>query len=167
MSTPGNGARGARWGSAAAALLLAGCGFHLEGRAPLPAVVKTPYLEAPDPQSDFIQYLRHDLLSNGAELMYERGHASAVVSILNDRVVRRALSVSTTNRVNQYEVKYTIAFSVTSQGKELLPPQELSATRTYSFDESLLLAKGHEEDILRQDMARNLADEVMRRLSSL
>jgi LPS-assembly lipoprotein len=159
--------RAAGWGGAAAALLLAGCGFHLQGRASLPAVVKTPYLEAPDPQSDFIQYLRHDLLSNGAQLMYEKGHASAVVSILSDRVVRRVLSVSSINRVNEYEVTYTVAFSVTSQGKQLLAPQELSATRTYSFDESLLLAKGHEEDILRQDMARNLADMVMRRLSSL
>jgi len=159
--------RAARWGGAAAALLFAGCGFHLQGRAPLPAVVKTPYLEAPDPQSDFVQYLRHDLLSNGAQLMYEKGHASAVVSILSDRVLRRVLSVSSINRVNEYEVTYTVAFSVTSQGKELLAPQELSATRTYSFDESLLLAKGHEEDILRQDMARNLADMVMRRLSSL
>lgn len=159
--------RAAGWGGAAAALLLAGCGFHLQGRAPLPAVVKTPYLEAPDPQSDFIQYLRHDLLSNGAQLMYEKTHASAVVSILSDRVVRRVLSVSSVNRVNEYEVTYTVAFSVTSQGKQLLAPQELSATRTYSFDESLLLAKGHEEDILRQDMARNLADMVMRRLSSL
>lgn len=159
--------RAAGWGGAAAALLLAGCGFHLQGRASLPAVVKTPYLEAPDPQSDFIQYLRHDLLSNGAQLMYEKTHASAVVSILSDRVVRRVLSVSSVNRVNEYEVTYTVAFSVTSQGKQLLAPQELSATRTYSFDESLLLAKGHEEDILRQDMARNLADMVMRRLSSL
>jgi LPS-assembly lipoprotein len=160
--------RTAWWcGAAAAVLVCAGCGFHLQGHASLPAVVKTPYVEAPDPQSDFVQYLRHDLLSNGAQLMYEKNHASAVVSILNDRVVRRVLSVSSINRVNEYEVTYTVAFSVTAQGKELLPPQELSATRTFSFDESLLLAKGHEEDILRQDMARNLADMVMRRLSSL
>ena len=37
----------------------------------------------------------------------------------------------------------------------------------YSFDETLLLAKNHEEQILRQDMARDLADMVMRRLASL
>jgi len=150
-----------------AVLLLAACGFHLEGRAPLPVAVKTPFLEAPDPQSDFVQYLRHNLLSNGAQLMPEKGDASAVVSILNDRFARRVLSVSSINRVNEYEVTYTIAFSVTAGGKELLPPQELTTTRTYSFDETALLAKGHEEDILRQDMARNLADMVMRRLSSL
>ena len=58
-------------------------------------------------------------------------------------------------------------FSVTAGDKELLPPQEVFATRSYSFAERLLLAKGNEETILRQDMAQDLADMVMRRLSSL
>ena len=148
-------------------VLLAGCGFHLQGRAHLPPVVKTPYLEAPDRQTDFVQSLRHALLSNGARLAPEKAEASAVVSILRDSVARRVISVSATNQPNEYEVTYTIAFSVTAGSQELLAPQEVSATRTYSFDERLLLAKGHEEDILRQDMARDLADMVMRRLSSL
>jgi outer membrane lipopolysaccharide assembly protein LptE/RlpB len=75
--------------------------------------------------------------------------------------------VSATNQPNQYEVTYTVGFSVSAAGKELLPPQEVTATRTYSFSENLLLAKNHEEEILRQDMARDLADMVMRRLASL
>jgi LPS-assembly lipoprotein len=150
-----------------AAALLAGCGFHLQGHTPLPAVVRQPFVEAPDRQSDFVQYLRHALLSNGAQLTPERDRASAVVSILHDSVSRRVLSVSATNQPNQYEVTYTVAFSVSAAGKELLPPQEVSATRTYSFDERILLAKNHEEEILRQDMARDLADMVMRRLASL
>jgi len=149
-------------------VLLGGCGFHLQGHTPLPPVVRTPFLEAPDRQSDFIQYLRHALLSNGAQLTPERDKASAVVSILRDSVARRVLSVSATNQPNQYEVTYTVGFSVSGPGgKELLPPQEVSATRSYSFDETLLLAKNHEEQILRQDMARDLADMVMRRLASL
>jgi len=82
-------------------------------------------------------------------------------------VTRRVLSVSATNQPNQYEVTYTVGFSVSAADKELLAPQELTATRTYSFDERLLLAKNHEEEILRQDMARDLADMVMRRLASL
>src|SRR3974390_2492938 len=155
--------RGTLWGGCAlAAVLLAGCGFHLQGRTPLPPVVRTPYVEAPDRQSDFVQYLRHALLSNGAQLTPEKDQASAVVSILRDSVARRVLSVSATNRPNQYEVTYTVGFAVSAAGKELLPPQEVSATRTYSFDETLLLAKNHEEEILRRDMARDLADIVMR-----
>ena len=161
-------AQRATWlGCTVATALLAACGFHLQGHTPLPAVVKTPFVEAPDRQSDFVQYLRHALLSNGAQLVPQRDKASAVVSILSDSVTRRVLSVSALNQPNEYEVTYTVGFSVSAGGKELLPPQELHATRTYSFDERLLLAKGHEEDILRKDMARDLADEVMRRLSSL
>jgi LPS-assembly lipoprotein len=164
MSEP----RATRWTCWLAAVLLGGCGFHLQGHTPLPAVVRQPFVEAPDRQSDFVQYLRHALLSNGAELTPEKDKASAVVSILRDSVARRVLSVSATNQPNQYEVTYTVGFSVSAPGgKELLPPQEVSATRTYSFDERLLLAKNHEEEILRQDMARDLADMVMRRLASL
>ena len=159
--------RASRWGCVLSAVLLASCGFHLQGRAPLPAVVRQPFVEAPDVQSDFVQYLRHALLSNGAQLTPQRDQASAVVSILRDSVARRVLSVSATNQPNQYEVTYTVGFSVSAAGKELLPPQEISATRTYSFNERLLLAKNHEEEILRQDMARDLADMVLRRLASL
>jgi len=159
--------RASRWGYVLGAVLLAGCGFHLQGRTPLPAVVRQPFVEAPDRQSDFVQYLRHALISNGAQLTPEREQASAVVSILRDNVSRRVLSVSVTNQPNQYEVTYTVGFTVNAAGKELLPPQEVSATRTYSFDERILLAKNHEEEILRQDMARDLADMVMRRLASL
>jgi len=152
---------------AATLALLAACGFHLQGHTPLPAVVKTPYVEAPDRQSDFIQSLRHDLLTSGAHLAEEKSDSTAVVSILKDNVARRVLVVSTTNQPVEYEVTYTVAFSVSAAGRELLPAQEISATRTYSFEEQLLLAKGHEEEVLRQDMARDLADEVMRRLAGL
>jgi LPS-assembly lipoprotein len=151
----------------AVATLAAGCGFQLQGHTPLPAVVKSPYVEAPDRQSEFVQSLRHALLSSGARLAPERSDASAVVSILKDSVARRVLSVSALNQPNEYEVTYTVGFSVTAGDRELLPAQELTATRTYSFDERLLLAKGHEEEILRRDMAHDLADRVMRRLASL
>jgi len=147
--------------------LLGGCGFHLEGRSPLPEMVKTPYLEAPDRQSEFVASLRHQLLTNGAQLVPDKGHASAVISVLSDQMTRRVVSVSAANQPNQYEVTYTVRIAVTAGDKELLPAQEISATRTYSFSEPLLLAKGHEEDVLREDMARDLADRVMRLLSRL
>ena len=88
-------------------------------------------------------------------------------SIIKENYKKRVLSVSATNQPNEYEITYTITFAVTAGDKELLPQQDIAATRTYSFDERLLLAKGHEEDLLRADMARDLADRVMRRLASL
>ncbi len=149
------------------ALLLSGCGFHLEGHVPLPQPIRHPYIEAPDQQSDFVQSLRRQMLISGARPVASRDQATAVLDILNDAVTRRVLSVTAQNRPAEYQVTYTVRFSVIAGGKELLPPQQVSATRSYSFDESLLLAKEHEEAILQQAMGQDLADIVMLRLSRL
>ena len=147
--------------------LLAGCGFHLAGRTPLPESMKTPYVQAADLQSDFVQSLRKALLTSGARPPRDKRSASSVVYIIKDDVVHRTLSVSAQNKPNEYEVTYNVRFSVSSGDKELLAPQDISATRSYSFDETPLLAKDHEEAILRQAMAHDLAERVIRQLSSL
>jgi LPS-assembly lipoprotein len=148
-------------------VLVSACGFHLAGRTPLPASIKSAYVQATDQQSDFVQSLRKALLTSGARPAPTKDRASSVVNILKDEVVRRTLSVSALNKPNEYEVTYLVRFSVSSGDQELLAPQEISATRSYSFSESALLAKEHEESILRQAMARDLADRVVRQLSSL
>ena len=168
---PEQAARGARRGAArivgliAAVLLLPGCGFHLEGRVPLPEPIRRPYIHAADQQSDFVQSLRRQMLISGAQPVDSPDQATAVVDILSDNVTPRVLSVSAQNRPTEYRVTYTVRFSVTAGGRELLPPQQVSSMRSYSFDESLLLAKEHEEAILQQAMGQDLADVVMRRLS--
>ncbi len=150
-----------------AALLIGGCGFHLQGRAPLPAALAVTYVQATDHQSDFVQSLRKALLASGARLTGSGTEASATVRITTDEVKRNILSVSARNTPREYEVVYTVRFSVSANGAELLPEQEVSLTRDYSFDERTLLAKEHEEAILREALARDLADIVMRRLASL
>jgi LPS-assembly lipoprotein len=150
----------------AAALLLSGCGFHLEGRVPVPQAIQRPYIEASDRQSDFVQSLRRQMLIAGVHPVDSPDHATAIVHI-REAVVRRVLSVSAQNRPTEYEVTYAVTFSVTAGGSQLLAPQQVSSMRSYSFDESLLLAKEHEEAILQQAMGHDLADIVMRRLSRL
>jgi LPS-assembly lipoprotein len=150
-----------------ATLASSGCGFHLQGHTPLPDVVKTPYVQTNDRQSEFAISLERAMISSGAHPVAEKDRASVVVSILKDDVVRRTLSVSAQNQPDEYELTYTVRFSVSAGDKELLPPTDISNVRSFAFAEQLLLAKNHEEMILRQDMAHDLADMVMRRLASL
>ena len=157
------------WQAGVACLTLAfgGCGFHLQGHTPLPDVVKAPYVQTVDKQSEFIVSLRRAMLSSGAHPVEQKDKASVVVQIIKDDVVRRTLSVSAQNQPDEYELTYTVRFTVTAGDKELLPPTDISNVRSFAFAEQLLLAKNHEEMILRQDMAHDLADMVMRRLASL
>jgi len=156
-----------RTGIVVAALALSACGFHLQGHAPLPDVVKAPYVQTNDRQSEFAISLERAMISSGAHPVEEKSKASVVVNILKDDVVRRTLSVSAQNQPDEYELTYTVRFSVSAGDKELLPPTDISNVRSFAFAEQLLLAKNHEEMILRQDMAHDLADMVMRRLASL
>jgi LPS-assembly lipoprotein len=150
-----------------AAALLAGCGFQLQGRAQLPDPLSRAYVEAADRQSDFVQGLRKALITSGAEVLEDKGNASAVVQVLSDEVTTRVLSVSAANLPREYELTYTVEFAVRASDQEILSPQKIALSRYYSFDERALLAKEHEESILREGLARDLVGLVMRRLSSL
>jgi len=151
----------------AGAGLLAGCGFHLEGRTPLPPALHVAYVEAKDQQTDFVQGLRRALVIDGARVTDRTTDATAVVHVLEDTLTPRVLAVSATNLPQEYEITYTVRFSVTAGGKDVLAPQEVSATRDYAFDAYVVLAKDNEDAVLRAALAHDLVDVVMRRLSRL
>jgi LPS-assembly lipoprotein len=150
-----------------ALLVAAGCGFRLQGHRTLPAVLRVSLIEATDKQSDFVQALRKELLSSGAQLTTQSVDATAVVRVITDNFQRRVLSVSATDQPQEYELTYLVHFSVTAGGKEILADQEVSAVRDLTFDETILLAKNNEEAILRGALAHDLANVVMRRLANL
>ncbi|MFO1427924.1 MAG: LPS assembly lipoprotein LptE [Steroidobacteraceae bacterium] len=150
-----------------AAVLLAGCGFHLQGRVPLSRALSVTYIDTEDAQSDFVQDLRRSLLGSGASLATRRDEATAILHVERDELVQRVLSVSANNLPREYELAYVVRFAVESGGRTVLPSEELSVTRDLSFDERTLLAKERERDQLREALARDLAGVVMRRLSSL
>ena len=152
---------------AAAALAGAGCGFQLRGRVELSPQMRTPYLEAPDRYSALYAELTAALEAAGARLAPTREAASAVIHIYVDETGRDVLSVSARNTPQEYEVFYTIEYSVTSGGVELLPRQARTLARDYAYDDRAVLAKQNEERRLREALARELASIVARRLASL
>jgi len=148
-------------------MVLAGCGFRLAGSQPLPAVLLRPYLSLQDPYTDFAHEFVRQLKGAGADLQPGSTGASAEVSVSRDTVEQRILSVSARNIPTEYLLVYTVTFAVTGGGKELLSPQTVSLSQDYTFSEQAVLAKEHEADVLRLQMARNLAAIAMRRLASL
>ena len=146
---------------------LTACGFRLAGSESLPAVMARPYLSLKDPYTDFSREFEHQLKSSGATLQPTRAGATATVEVTKDLVQQRTLAVSAKNIPTEYELTYTITFSVHGGDRELLTPQTISLSRDFSYDETLQLAKEHEADILRQQMARDLVSIALRRLTSL
>jgi LPS-assembly lipoprotein len=156
-----------KWCLAPFLLLLTACGFHLQGRQPLPAQFAYTYVDTKDEQTDFVQDLRKALLASKVNVIRTKNSSTAVVEVHEDELTERILSVSAQNIPTEYELTYKVTFSVISDGKTLIDKDEISATRDISFDEAQLLAKEREQEILRAALARDLVALVMRRLAAL
>ncbi len=155
-------------GSIVLALVLAGCGFHLEGSYPLPRSLAMVHIDAVDTQTDFYFGLRKDLLAAGTHIdANPQDKSVAVIHVLGDTTKDAILSVSTLNIPIEYELTYTVRYSVEVMGKQVIAPEERTEVRDYSYSESQQLAKEREQSVLSAALAQELAAIVMRRLSSL
>jgi LPS-assembly lipoprotein len=151
----------------AAATMLAACGFRLAGGEKLPPILARPYLSVRDPYTDFAREFERQLKSQGALLQVGRQDATATIEVTKDLVEQRTLAVSARNIPTDYELRYTVVFDVKGPDSQLLVPQEITLSKDYSFEENVLLAKEHEADILRGQMARDLVTMAMHRLARL
>jgi LPS-assembly lipoprotein len=151
----------------ATALLLGGCGFHLQGRQPMPAAFAYTFVDTRDEQTDFVQDLRKALIANDVKVIRTKGSSGATIAVHEDVLTERILSVSARNIPTEYELTYRVKFSVLSAGQTLIDNEEISATRDISFDEAQLLAKEREQEILSGALARDLVALVMRRIAAL
>ena len=150
-----------------ATLLLGACGFHLQGTARVSPRLAAVELVAPDRYSDLQQALRESLALSGARIVDAAGSPLATLRLLKDEHGRRVLSVSARNTPREVEVYYTVGFSVEAGGQVLVPAQEITLTRSLSYDETALLAKEHEHDLIGAALARELAAIIMHRISAL
>lgn len=147
--------------------LSAGCGFHLQGAVAVPAEMQRTYIAAEDRYSPFYRTLRRQLATSGVSIVDSPVDATATLSILIDDTDQRVLSVSARNVPTEFEVYYTVQYSVTGESGNLLAPQLVTLTRDYTYDETLVLGKAREEMLMREAIVNDLVRIVLKQISSL
>ena len=147
-------------------LLTPGCGFHLRGKANLPASMNVTYLQDSHPPSNIYLPLRRTLGSN-VKVTDDPNKATAILQLSNERFDRRLLSAAVGSPIKNYELHYSISFTLLGNGdKVLLAPQTINVTRELSFNETQVLAKTSEQQQLQQDMIRNAVRQILNRLQA-
>lgn len=152
-------------GSGAAALLLSGCGFHLRG----PQALDFPTVHINTPASTELgAQLRRLIATSGTTTVVEdAAQAEARLQILGNDRGREILSLTGAGKVREYQLTQTLRFQLLDKaGKPLIPPTSVSARREYTFDDSQVLGKAQEEELLYRDMQNDLVQQMMRRLAA-
>ena len=148
------------------AVLAAGCGFQLRRIEGMPFA--SLYVDAA-PGSVVAQRIRNALVSNKTtRLAPTVAEAEAVLHIRQEERTKVILSLSGAGRVTEYRLGLRLTYSVRGRDERIWAAAEtVELIRDMTYDDSQLLAKGAEEQLLYRDMEDMAALRIMRRLQNL
>ena len=148
-------------------LFVSACGYHLQGALAAPPEMNSTYIDAIDDHSLFYRELRLQFEAAGIQIVDSPIDATAVFAILLDTTDQRVLSVSARNVPTEYEVYYSVRYTLQAGEKILLDPQFFTLTRDYTYDDTLVLGKAHEAEVLRGAIVDDLVRVVLKQISAL
>jgi len=146
--------------------LLGACGFTLRGTTELPLELQTLQVESPSPNSAIVREVGRMLRNNDVTLTATPSEAVWRLDIGGEESSERILSVNANARAGEYELTMNVAMQL-RRGTQLLGPETLSVSRVYLADPENAVAKNEEAELIRSEMRRELAQQVLRRLQAL
>jgi len=157
------------------ALLVAisACGFSLRGSQALPDSLTHVLISAPlqySPMSRALQqrlgvYQLTGIINDNSDNLDFEPLKTVNIKLEPEQFERRLLSVFTTGQVAEYELEFTVNYSVSFPNSEIIT-NRLTVSREYQDDPDQILAKSRELDLILNELRREAADRIIRLLSS-
>ena len=145
-------------------IALAGCGFRLRGTADLPFQT----LFVPNSDSGIALDLKRNLQAGSqAKVVDDAKQAEAVLVFSEEIREKNILSLTAQGRVREFQLRYRVGFRVhDGKGADFVPQNTILLTRDITFNDTDVLAKEAEEQLLFRDMQSDMVQQIMRRLAS-
>lgn len=146
------------------ALALGACGFQLRGTAALP--FDTLYM--PSAGGGIALDLKRNIQAGTrTTVIDDPKKAEALLEFSQEIREKLILSLAANGRVREFQLRYRVGFRVhDGKGGEFVPASTVQLTREVSFNDSDVLAKETEEQLLYRDMQFDMVQQIMRRLAA-
>jgi LPS-assembly lipoprotein len=143
---------------------LVGCGFHLRGSVDY--AFSTLYVNSPTPAPIAVE-LKRALEGGGTTLVDTAAAGQAILDLSGVFDDKQVLSLSGGGRVREYQLTKRVTFSLhDGSGRDWLPAAEILIRRSYSFNESEVLAREAQETRLLKEMQTDAVQQIVRRLQA-
>jgi LPS-assembly lipoprotein len=146
----------------AASALVSSCGFHLRGNLPLPEDLKVIAVSSTDRQVK--EEMVNALQASGAQVVDDETSARSVMDMYDVKFERKVRTIDTRGKVTGYVLRYDVSYRVTRHDGKQLRDTHLAIQRDYNFDPNQVLQAEEEENSLKEDMLKELAQRIMRQL---
>ncbi len=146
-----------------ASATLASCGFHLRGEANYP--FESLYVNAPVSPPLAAELVRTIGAASQAKVVDTASAAQVILdvpSVLDDKEV---LSLSSGGSVREYQLIKRVQFRLRDKdGIDWMPSGEIIIRRSYTFNETQVLARDLQEQRLQREMQTDAVQQIVRRL---
>ena len=143
-------------------LMLTACGYHLRGSIAMPESLKNLYVFN---ASSALQSELNDVMkASKGHLASSPNEASLVVKIISEDIKTRVLSIGSSGKSNESQLDYFLQFQFyDNQENQVMEEQRIEIAREYFNDQTAVLAKTNEEQILRKEIYKQAVRMLMLR----
>jgi LPS-assembly lipoprotein len=151
--------------------VLTSCGFHLRGTSSFALPPELSSLRVTMGGAGFPPLLvevRNALLALGDVRLTDDVSANVpVLQLLSETSESQVLAIDSSGRISAYLLNYRVNYSLIGADKKpLLQGQSIKLQREYGFDRLNVLASEKQSEFLQNEMRRDAAQQILRRLAS-
>jgi LPS-assembly lipoprotein len=148
-------------------LTLFACGFTLRGSEQAAMPMQTLALVYPGGRYPLAVHVRDALTANGVMVPSEASPDELALQLSGEQLNRRALTLNNRGGAGQYELILQIQAAVLRDGNIIAGPEALEVTGSFYEDTANISGSNNGVEQTLDDMRRELADQIVRRLRLL
>ncbi len=148
---------------------LSSCGFHLRGSGETIAINADSVYITSLAANEITNEIKTQLEFQGVKTPDSIDDGRYILNLSNELRDKKILTVSSaTGKVQEYELVFSVVMSISDKnGSNLSEEQTISASRDLFFDENAVLALSDEERLIFEELRRQVANSVLRRLQAV
>jgi LPS-assembly lipoprotein len=145
---------------------LSGCGFKLRGS--FNYAFKTLFSGFIDTSTLGNEFKRVLVADGSVVVVTDAEKAQVVLDVVSEQREKVVVGITSSGQVREFQLRIRLKFKLrTPAGKEIIPETELLVQRDVSFNETAVLAKENEENVLYRDMQADMVQQLLRRLAAI
>ena len=149
------------------ALTLSACGWHIRGAIDLPKDLSQLYISAVDSKGALMTELRQLLKTNRVSLVDDETQANYSLNILEETKDRRSAGVGGDALSSSYELTLKAIYEIRLKNSLETTKATAISVRSYNYNPKSINSATQEEILLDQEMRRELAQQMLRRLNAV
>lgn len=149
------------------ALTLSACGWHIRGSLELPKQLSNLYITSAENKGALITDLRQLLKTNRITLVDQAADANYSLYILEETKDRHTAGVGGDELSSSYEITLKANYEIYLKSSDQLVKGTAISLRNFNYNTAAINSATQEELLLDQEMRRDLAQQILRRLSSV